>query len=80
MITAVWAGTQQSHSGGGLITFISVYLAPSLSGECGQVAAQQRYIDRHKGGLPTPDPYALAVMDIAELVTELHRVESPVVV
>ena len=64
---------------GTLITFISVYLTPSLSGECGQAAAQQRYIDRHKGGLPTSDPYALVVMDIAELVAERHRAGSTVV-
>ena len=31
-----------------LITFISVYIAPSPSGECDQVATHQRYIDCHK--------------------------------
>ena len=65
---------------GALITSVSVYLIPSLSGECGQAAAQQRYICRHKGGLPTSNPYILAVMDIAELVAERHRAGSTVVV
>ena len=63
-----------------LITVISVYLTPSLSGECGQAAPQQRYIDRHKRGLPTSDPYTLAIMNIAGLVTERHRAGSSVVV
>ena len=65
---------------GSLITFISVYLTPSPGGDCGQAAAQQRYIDRHQGGLPTSDPYTLAVMDIADLVAERHRAGSSVVV
>ena len=64
---------------GTLVTFISVYLTPSPSGECGQEARQQRYIDRHKGGLPASNPYTLTVMDIAELVAERHRAGSTVV-
>ena len=65
---------------GALITFISVYLTPALSGERGKAAAQQRYIGRHKGGLPPRDPYGPVVMNIAELVAERHRVGSAVVV
>ena len=38
---------------GDLVTFISMYLTPSVSGGNGQSAAQQRYIDNHKGRLPT---------------------------
>ena len=66
--------------GVGVITLISVYITPSPCGGCGQAAAQQRYIDSHKGWLPTSDPYTLIVMDIAELVAERHRVGSSVVV
>ena len=64
---------------GTLMTFISVYLTPALSGENGQAAAQQRYIDNHPGTLPTQDPYELAVRDIAELVSDRHRAGSAVV-
>ena len=64
---------------GTLITFISVYLTPSNSGENGRAAAQHRCIDNH-GGLPTQDPYTLAVMNVAELVAEKHRAGSAVVV
>ena len=65
---------------GALITFISVYLTSSISGENGQAAAQQRYIGNHKGGLLTRGPYGLAVLDVAELVAERHRADSAVVV
>ncbi len=64
---------------GTLMTFISVYLTPALSGENGQAAAQQRYIDNHPGTLSTHDPYELAVRDIAELVSDRHRAGSTVV-
>ena len=80
--TAAYDGMRRSRSGegdGALITFVSVYLTPALSGECGQAAAQQRYINNHKGELPTRGSYGLAVRDVTELVAKRHRAGSAVV-
>jgi hypothetical protein len=64
---------------GVLITFIAVYLTPAPGGESGQDAAQRRYIARHTGKLAAREPYALAVLDLAELIEERHRAGSMIV-
>lgn len=68
-----YAGITLRGKTGALVTFISACLTPALSGESGQAAAQHRYIDCHKSGLPACELHALAVMGIAELVVERDR-------
>ena len=74
-----YAAATLRGNNGVLITFISVYLTPTPGGESCQAAEQSRYIASHKGKFPAREPYALAVCDVVELVTERHRAGSVVV-